>query len=144
MEDCIIQLTAYGEWRGINEFHTLGLVESLPVMVAAEPEAGGPLYRSMMQPRETLVGTETEKCVAFSIAGSITGPQSCEGFSSPRSMFFRLRASPPPREEYWRKHPQPQASLPSRSSGRREGRHRGVCSDLDGAEGPRKQETTVG
>ncbi|MEM0384071.1 MAG: threonine synthase [Candidatus Caldarchaeum sp.] len=76
----IIQPTAYGEglygvWRGINEFHRLGLAESLPVMVAAEPEAGGPLYRSMMQPRETLVRTETKKSVAFSIAGSITSYQ---------------------------------------------------------------------
>lgn len=78
--DYIIQPTAYGEglfgeWRGIKEFYDLGMVDSLPVMVAAEPEAGGPLYRSTLEPRETIARVQTKKSVAFSIAGSVTSYQ---------------------------------------------------------------------
>jgi threonine synthase len=78
--DFIILPTAYGEglygtWRGVNEFRLLGLVDELPRMIAAEPEASGPVSRSLEAGADSLTKVSPKQSIAFSITAAVTSYQ---------------------------------------------------------------------
>jgi len=65
----------YGCWKGFKEFHHLGLIESLPRMVAAAPVGCDPLREAMERNLEKIPILEKRKTVALSIGTYTTGHQ---------------------------------------------------------------------
>ncbi|NIM46033.1 MAG: threonine synthase [Nitrososphaeria archaeon] len=61
-----------GIWRGFSEFHRLGLLDSLPTMVAAETDSGNPLTYAAEKGLDYVEKVSTKPTVAFSIVTEIS------------------------------------------------------------------------
>lgn len=65
----------YGSWKGFKELHHLGLIESLPHMVAAAPVGCDPLREAMERDLDKIPILEKKKTIALSIGTFTTGHQ---------------------------------------------------------------------
>lgn len=65
----------YGSWKGFQELQILGLIESLPRMVAAAPVGCDPLREAMERNLEKTPILEKKKTIALSIGTFTTGHQ---------------------------------------------------------------------
>lgn len=65
----------YGCWKGFREFYELGLIGSLPKMVAAAPVGCDPLREAMEKDLDKVPILEKKKTVALSIGTYTTGHQ---------------------------------------------------------------------
>ncbi|MCC3356779.1 threonine synthase [Bacillus sp. REN16] len=61
----------YGAWKGFKELKTLGWIDSLPRMVAVQPEATGPITRAYQRgDRKAVKYGDSSKTIAQSISGN--------------------------------------------------------------------------
>jgi threonine synthase len=65
----------YGCWKGFKELHHLGLIQSLPHMVAASPVGCDPLREAMERNLDKIPILEKRKTIAISIGTYTTGHQ---------------------------------------------------------------------
>ena len=74
----------YGTWKGFKELKSLGAIDRLPKMVAAE--RFGPLARTLEQGLEQVVEVPTSPSVAFSIANGISTYQALKALKESQGL----------------------------------------------------------